>query len=891
MSDDVFSYANLSNVAFLEDLHHRYQKDPKSVDPTWRYFFSGMEFSSLRERGGGDIGVFRLIQSYREHGHKKAAISFFAPSSQGVKELELSQFGLSEQDLGRMFFTFQLLPEKEAPLSEILQALEKIYCGSIGFEFMGVGSEAESWILSAVEQGSVKTLSKEQKQKTFRDLCAAELFEQFIHTKYPGQTRFSLEGGETFIPLVNALIQTGADCHAEAVYIGMAHRGRLNVLTHVLNKSYTQIFHEFEGTAEEEEGAGDVKYHKGAHSHIKTSSGNLIEVLLVPNPSHLESVDPVVEGQVRAKQDLKKDTSLRETVIPIIVHGDASLAGQGVVYELLQMGSLSGYKTGGTVHVVINNHIGYTTLPQEGRSTLYCTDIAKTFQSPVFHVNAEDPEACIFVANLAMKIRQKFHIDVFIDMNCFRKHGHNEGDEPMFTQPLQYKTIKQKISTRKMFEQKLLSESVLTAQEISAEESLIGNRLQEAYSSVQSQKGAKKESFFERKPKELQNTSLSLSKEDLIHLAECFCQVPKEFHVHPKLQKLMQERLKMLQEARIDWGMAEHLAFASLLREKIHIRLSGQDVERGTFAHRHSVLVDQETGQKYIPLNHLDSEQAFFAVYNSLLSEFAVMGFDLGYSLSYPNSLVLWEAQYGDFVNGSQVIIDQYLSTSEQKWARRSNMTLLLPHGYEGQGPEHSSARMERFLQLCAEDNLIIANCTTPAQLFHILRRQAHLVEKRPLVLFTPKMLIRHSSCVSSIEDFFQKSFQEVLEDPNPPSAPTRVLFCCGKVFYQLLQERLDRKDSTSLIVRVEQLYPFPEQEICQVLKKYPQIQKWYWVQEEPQNMGAWTYVEPRLSKVLHAAPIYAGREASASPAAGSHALHKRQYERFMQQVFLEVTK
>ncbi len=887
MSDDAFSYANLSNIAFLEDLHQRYQADPNHVDPTWRYFFAGMEFSSPADRGG-DVGVFRLIQAYREYGHRKAQVSFLRPPSQEVKELELSRFGLNEQDLGRSFYTFDLLSEKEAPLSKIVQALEQMYCGRIGFEFMGLGPELESWIFSAIERGTSRELSKEEKLQTFRYLCSAELFEQFIHMKYPGQTRFSLEGGETFIPLLNALIQTSASTQGEAVYIGMAHRGRLNVLTHVLNKPYAQIFHEFEGTAEEE-GAGDVKYHKGAHSNIKTSFGEFIEVILVPNPSHLESVDPVVEGYVRAKQDLKQDMTSREKVIPIIVHGDASLAGQGVVYELLQMGALPGYRTGGTVHVVINNHIGYTTLPQESRSTLYCTDIAKTFKAPVFHVNAEDPEACVFAAKLAIKIRQTFHIDIFIDMNCFRKHGHNEGDEPMFTQPLEYKKIKQKISTRKLFEQKLVSEGILAVPEMEAVEASVQERLHEAYLSVQSQKGNPKERFLEKRPKTIQDMAPRLSAEDLSRLAERFCAAPKEFHLHPKLQKLLQERLKMLQENRIDWGMAEHLAFASLLHEKIHIRLSGQDVERGTFAHRHCVWTDQETGLKYCPLNHLSEGQPSFSVHNSLLSEFAVMGFDLGYSLSYPNSLVLWEAQFGDFVNGSQIIIDQYLSTSEQKWARTANMTLLLPHGYEGQGPEHSSARMERFLQLCAEDNLIVANCTTPAQLYHLLRRQAHLSEKRPLVLFTPKMLLRHPSCISSLADFTQNSFQEVLEDPTPPSSPSRVLFCCGKVFYQLLQERLDRKDSRSLIVRVEQLYPFPEQKLHQLLQNYPKIQKWYWVQEEPQNMGAWSYMEPRLSKLLKTPILYAGREESASPAAGSHALHKQQYERFMQQVFIEV--
>jgi 2-oxoglutarate dehydrogenase E1 component len=683
--------------------------------------------------------------------------------------------------------------------------------------------------------------------------------------------------------LINALIRTGVETLGETLYIGMAHRGRLNVLAHVLNKPYLQIFHEFEGTAQEE-GAGDVKYHKGAHSYITTSSGKKIELVLIPNPSHLESVNPVLEGCVRAVQDLKNDTLLREKVLPVLVHGDASLAGQGVVYELLQMEALPGYRTGGTVHVVINNHIGYTTTPKEGRSTKYCTDIAKTFGAPVFHVNGRDPEECVFVAALAMKIRQTFHIDVFIDLNCFRKYGHNEGDEPMFTQPLEYGKIKQKPSVRKIFEERLISEGI----DVGAEENSIKERLEKAYDTACLEKGSKAAPVGVQSHQQIQDVAPRLSSEDLRALAEHFCSVPETFHLHPKLQKLVQERLKMLKEDRIDWGLAEHLAFSSLLNEKVLIRLSGQDVERGTFAHRHSVWVDQETGEKYIPLNHIAQDQGFFSVHNSLLSEFAVMGFDLGYSLSSPNSLVLWEAQYGDFVNGSQIIIDQYLVSSEQKWGKTANMVLLLPHGYEGQGPEHSSARMERFLQLCAEDNLIVANCTTPAQLYHLLRRQAYLPNKRPLVLFTPKMLIRHSSCVSPLADFVKSSFQEVLEDPKAPSSPTRALFCSGKVFYHLCEERIARKDSTSLIIRLEQLYPFPEQQIIEILQKYPKIQTGYWVQEEPKNMGAWTYIEPRLSKILKAYPTYVGREESASPATGSHALHKRQYERFMQQLFSE---
>lgn len=880
MQEGDFSYANLANAAFLEELYSRYLKDPKSVDPTWKYFFSGMEFSSIGGEEAGSLSIFRLIQAYRIHGHKKAFSSPLIAKKEEVKDLDLSNFGLGVKDLERPFSTFGLLLEKQAPLSQIIKHLETIYCGSVGYEFMGLGSKTESWMLSLLE-GKRASFSKEEKEKILDDLTSAELFEHFIHTKYPGQTRFSLEGGETFVPLLKALIETGAEAKAEDIFIGMAHRGRLNVLAHVLEKPYTQIFHEFEDTAQED-GSGDVKYHKGAHANLKTLSGHFIEVALAPNPSHLESVDPIVEGQTRAKQELKKDVDLRKTVIPILVHGDASLAGQGVVYEILQMRALKGYMTGGTIHIVINNNIGYTTLPEDGRSTSYCTDIAKTFGAPVFHVNAEDPESCVMAAALAMKFRQTFHIDVFIDLNCYRKHGHNEGDEPTFTQPLEYKTIKEKKSIRELFNQKLLQEGVLTEEEIQKKEAFVSRKLQEALNAALSQRKNKTEKeLFQNVQKE---NVPAISAETLRELAESFCMVPKGFHIHPKLQRLLGERLKL---EKIDWGMGEHLAFASLLFEKIHVRLSGQDVERGTFSHRHCIWVDGETGEKYSPLNHLSKSQAPFAVYNSLLSEFAVMGFDLGYSLSYPKSLVLWEAQFGDFVNGSQVIIDQYLATSEQKWARRSNLTLLLPHGYEGKGPEHSSARMERFLQLCAEDNLIVANCTTPAQFFHLLRRQAYLPAKRPLIVFTPKLLLRHPACTSCLDDFTSSTFLEVLNDPTPPKNPTRILFCSGKVFYDLVEEREKRKDDTSLIIRLEQLYPFPKEEILKVLKAYPSAQKLImWVQEEQKNMGAWSYILVKFLELLGKTITYVGRKESASPAAGSYSLHKKQYEAFMQEAF-----
>ncbi len=884
MDEDIFSFANLTNASFLEDLYQLYQKDPKNVDPTWRYFFSGMEFSpkegpSSLSKGGQELSVFLLIQAYRTHGHKKASCNSMAEKKENIKLLELSSFGLKDQDLDTHFSTFGLLKEKTAPLSQIINYLEKIYCGTVGYEFMGIGSEVESWMISEIE-GKERVLSSEVKKKILRDLNSAEIFEDFIHTKYPGQTRFSLEGAESFIPLLNHIIETAAEHEVQDIFIGMSHRGRLNLLAHVLNKSYLQIFHEFEDTVEELERSGDVKYHKGAHANLKTTSGHFIEVALAPNPSHLESVDPVVEGQVRAKQDLK---SSQKTVVPILVHGDAALAGQGVVYEVLQMGSLKGYTTGGTIHVVVNNHIGYTTLPKNSRSTLYCTDIAKTFGAPVFHVNAEDPESCIMVAELAMKFRQSFHVDVFIDLNGYRKHGHNEGDEPTFTQPVEYKKIKEKKTIRQLFKEKLLQEGVLTKELVEKEEESIKTHLAESLASVLSQKIALEKK--EKKPKQVnsQKEVPLLTEESLQSLVKGFCKVPEGFHIHPKLQRLVQERLKM---DKIDWGLAEHLVFASLVFEKIHVRLSGQDVERGTFSHRHSIWIDQETSEKYSPLNHVSPDQAAFTVYNSLLSEFAVMGFDLGYSLSYPNSLVLWEAQFGDFVNGSQVIIDQYLATAEQKWERRSNLTLLLPHGYEGKGPEHSSAKIERFLQLCAEDNLILANCTTPAQFYHLLRRQAYLSVKRPLVVFTPKVLLRHPSCISSLRDFTIGCFQEVLDDPSPPINPTRVIFCSGKVFYDLLLEREKRGGEPALILRLEQLYPFPGEGILKILQSYPLIKKISWIQEEPKNMGAWTYMQIKLQELLKLIPRYVGREESASPATGSYALHKKQYEKFMKEAF-----
>jgi 2-oxoglutarate dehydrogenase E1 component len=898
MREDGFSYAHLGNVSFLEDLYQKYCEDPNSIDASWRYFFSGMEFSRAaplqKQTESEDLRVYHLIVAYRKYGHKMAKFNPLSTEDPApAPELDLSTLGFQKEELSKTFPTCGFLKEASAPLSTIMDALKATYCKSVGIEYMGMGAELEKWVQSKIEPYFPLPLSKEDRLNIMHSLNRAELFESFVHTKYVGQTRFSLEGGETLIPLLAFMIEQAAEEGVEEVMIGMAHRGRLNVLANILNKSYAQIFREFEDHASDTyEGSGDVKYHKGAHSHVKTRSGKFVEVGLAANPSHLESVNPVVEGEVRARQELKKDPMAHKKVVPLLIHGDASIAGQGVIYETLQFFRLKGYSTGGTIHIVVNNQIGYTTLPTDSRSTRYCTDIARSFGCPVFHVNAENPEECITAGLLAMQIRQRFHCDVFIDLNCYRKYGHNEGDEPTFTQPLEYKKIKQKQSIREVFKNQLIQEGILTGQQAQELEETFKQNLHDTLNTVISNRKELREiPIFDEKNISLEANVPLIASDRLIALSEAFCAIPDGFQIHPKLQKLLKDRLAMVkeksEEKHIDWGMGEMLAYASLVVEGIHVRLSGQDCERGTFSHRHAVWVDQETSEKYTPLSHLDKNQASFAVFNSPLSEFGVLGFDLGYSIAYPKSLTLWEAQFGDFANGAQVMIDQYIATSEQKWSNRSNITLLLPHGYEGKGPEHSSARLERFLQLCGEGNMIIANCTTPAQLYHLLRRQGHLVNKKPLVVFTPKALLRHPLCTSNLQEFSQGRFQAVMDDPAPPSDPKKIILCSGKVFYDLLQEREKRKDSSCVILRIEQLYPFFREDCKELLKKYGKARSYFWVQEEHQNMGAWNYIRPLLQDLLEGQVVqYIGRSISASPAAGSYALHKKQYEQFMEQVF-----
>jgi 2-oxoglutarate dehydrogenase E1 component len=910
MSEKDFSYANLANLPALEQLYEAYLKDPSSVDLSWRHFFEGMAFAqsampaalpTAGRKESPDLRVYLLIDAYRKYGHLMAKFNPIATTElREPQELSIEKLGFKKEELDVSFPTVGFLKEQNAPLKNLIEALRKTYCGPIGVEYMGLGNlELEKWIQEQIEPLFPLHLDKEQKIGILHSLNKAELFESFLHTKYVGQKRFSLEGGETMIPMLSAMIERGAEINLFEVVLGMAHRGRLNVLTNILNKSYGHVFREFEDhyTPDLLEGTGDVKYHKGFVGTLPTPSGKAILVTLVANPSHLEAVDPVVEGIVRAKQELKGNKLHRQEIVPILIHGDAAVAGQGVIYETIQLSRLNGYATGGTLHLIINNQIGFTALPKETRSTLYCSDIAKAFGAPVFHVNAEDPEGCIRVAKLSIELRQKFQCDVFIDLYCYRKYGHNESDEPTFTQPLEYSLIKSKRTIRELFRDRLIKENVLDEQKAQELENEFKQGLQKALESL-SATAVEKTVPNEKQSHDSAISSVKTATDAkiLISLGERICTVPDDFRIHPKIQRLLQERIAMVHadpnKASIDWGMGELLAYASLLSEKVHVRISGQDVRRGTFSHRHATWVDQVKEQKYFPLSHLSSEQAPFDIFNSSLSEYAALGFDFGYSVAYPKSLVIWEAQFGDFANGAQIIIDQFIASSEQKWAFNSNLTLLLPHAYEGQGPEHSSARVERFLQLAGHENMRIVNCSTPAQLFHLFRAQAHQPIKKPLILFTPKGLLRHPACVSSLNDFSQGGFQEVIDDPISVQNPQKIYFCCGKIYYDLLQERQKRGIPDIALIRIEQLYPFPEAKIKQILQKYPINDRVSWVQEEHSNMGAWEYICPIFNQLLGAkdAVKYIGRDRSASPAAGSHALHKKQLDKIMQIAFEKET-
>jgi 2-oxoglutarate dehydrogenase E1 component len=891
--------ATRPNLEAIEAAYLRWHQDPNSVDPSWRYFFEGFELGASRPTAAAadetpQIGAVRLIYAYRDLGHFLAHLDPLSEPRTSHPLLELSEFGLNEADLDRVVDTSPFLGLGRAPLRDLIRALRDTYCRNIGVEYKHIqDTRIRAWLQGRMEpRRNRPNFDRAHKVRILKSLHYAELFESFLHTRYVGQKRFSLEGAETLIPLLEAIVERAPDLGVREIILGMAHRGRLNVLANILRKPYEEIFAQFEDKylPESTDGDGDVKYHLGFSSDRVNSRGGKVHLSLSPNPSHLEAVDPVVEGRARAKQTLFGDTERRRG-IPVLVHGDAAFAGQGLVAETLNLSQLAGYTTGGTVHVIVNNQIGFTTAPGDARSTTYCTDVAKMVQAPIFHVNGEDPEATVFVAELALEFRQTFNRDVVVDMFCYRRHGHNEGDEPSFTQPIMYSKIRERPTLSTIYTEQLIMTGDLTVAETEAITSKFEEKLQRALDEVKTGppqypgmhgfdghwKGLTPQYTHDPVP-------TGVHEETLKWIADGLTRVPEGFSVHPKIASLFQSWRRDLYEGKpLFWPFAEALCFGSLLLEANPVRLSGQDSRRGTFSQRHAVLYDARTGEPYSPLNALSPTQAPFVAYDSLLSEAAVLGFDFGYSLDSPNTLVLWEAQFGDFANGAQVIIDQFVASSESKWQRDSGLVLLLPHGYEGQGPEHSSARLERYLQLCAEDNIQVCYPSTPAQYFHVLRRQMRRNFRKPLVLMTPKSLLRDKAAVSLPSELVSGHFQEVLGDPAAdPGQVRRVVLCSGKVYYDLFKQRLQDEVSDVALVRVEQLYPFPEQQLQRVLGRYRRAREWVWAQEESQNMGAWHFIEPRL-RALGREVRYVGRDASASPATGSQQVHKREQKELVE--------
>jgi 2-oxoglutarate decarboxylase len=838
--------------------------------------------------------IYQLINMYRVRGHLIANLDPLGTKSPTMHaELDPASYGLTIWDLERPFLTGGVSKDRELPLREILRVLRDAYCRTAGIEYMHISHPDEkAWIQQRVEVPPAVASPEDQLQIVHK-LIEAEVFERFLHNKYVGQKRFSLEGAESLIPMLDAVLDRAADDGMDSVVIGMAHRGRLNVLANTVGKSYSEIFHEFEGHLDPalSQGSGDVKYHLGASGKHTARSGSEVRVEVASNPSHLEAVNPVVEGLVRAKQDLL-DRGEEAPVLPVLVHGDAAFAGQGVVAETLNLSQLRGYRTGGTVHVIVNNQLGFTTSPDYGRSSTYASDVAKMIQAPIFHVNGDDPEACVRIALLAFDYRQTFKKDVVIDMWCYRRFGHNEGDDPSFTQPQMYARIKSRPSVRKLYTEALVNRGDFTLED--AEQSLesFRARLQQAFDDFR-EDGDTPEVELER-PTPIASApevDTAVDRQRLEQILHRITTVPDDFAVHPKLTKWLQDRSGALERDAVDWSLGEALALGSLLEEGRLVRLTGQDTRRGTFSQRHSVLVDQRTGEQYTPLSHLGSEQGRFFVYDSLLSEFAALGFEYGYSVANPEALVLWEAQYGDFINGGQIIVDQFIVASEEKWSQRSGLALLLPHGFEGQGAEHSSARVERFLQLAAEDNIQVAWPSTASQYFHLLRRQALRGLRKPLVVLTPKSLLRLPGTRSTVEELTDGRFHEVLPDPSQPDpdAVRRVLLASGKVYYDLAKRRNDDGLENMALVRVEQLYPFPAEGIRQQLDTYPNAERVLWVQEEPANMGAWNCLSGRFERALDKRVEAVSRDEAAAPATGSPSIHQRQQQRLLDQALADL--
>ena len=924
---DKYSFLNAANTAFFADLYDQYLINPDSVEPSWRAFFQGFDFgvesvdsTDFESINGSELitigipgsdkkievpqdvykefQVVRLIDGYRSRGHLFTKTNPVRDRRKYFPSLALETFGLDKSDLEVVFNAGEILGIGPSSLQKIIEHLEAIYCDAIGIEYMYIRNpERVQWIQQWLNvNDNHPSYDTDEKKNILRKLNEAVSFEAFLHTKYVGQKRFSLEGNESLIPALDKLVEKASDMGVEQFVMGMAHRGRLNVLTNIFGKAAKDIFSEFEGKDYEQQVFdGDVKYHLGWTSDRKTDNGKKINMNIAPNPSHLETVGAVVEGITRAKQDrhFRDDYS---KVLPIVVHGDAAIAGQGIVYEVVQMAQLDGYKTGGTIHIVVNNQIGFTTNYLDGRSSTYCTDVGKVTLSPVLHVNADDAEAVVHAATFALDYRMRFQRDVFIDLLGYRKYGHNEGDEPRFTQPKLYKAISKHKNPREIYAEKLIQQGVIDADFVKKievdykailEEELEDSRKEQTTVITPFMQDEWKGFVPAQEDKMLSSIDTTYSKEKLQQLAKKITTLPEDKKFLRKIERLIGERNKMFFESdKLDWAMGELLAYASLLEEGYAVRFSGQDVERGTFSHRHAVIKVEDSEEEIVLLNELQEHQnAHFDVYNSLLSEYGVVGFDYGYAMASPDTLTIWEAQFGDFSNGAQIMIDQYISSAEDKWKLQNGLVMLLPHGYEGQGAEHSSARMERYLQLCAKDNMFVADCTTPANLFHLLRRQMKVDYRKPLIVFTPKSLLRHPKAVSTVDEFVNGSFQTVIDDSEAQAKKIKsVVLCTGKFYYDLLEAKIERKRSDVALVRLEQLFPLPVKDIKEVLAKYSNAEEVVWAQEEPRNMGAWSHLllhfeEARNFRV-------ASRRFYAAPAAGSTTRSKRRHAQVIDYVF-----
>ena len=860
---DKFSFLGASHINMIEEMYQQYLSKNPELDKEWKHFFQGFDFAQESyniDIKGNDVPkefkVITLIDAYRSRGHLFTLTNPVRERRKHKPSLDISNFGLDKSDMDAIFQAGNEIGIGPSKLSDIIHHLNIVYCQSIGVEFMYMRDpERLKWMINKLHENSnTPNFSATQKKHLLHKVTQAVAFEGFLHKKFVGQKRFSLEGAESLIPALDTLIEHSASLGVEEFVMGMAHRGRLNVLANIFNKTYKEIFSEFEGKLYEDDLiAGDVKYHLGFTSTQKCTNGNNVKLTLSPNPSHLEAVDPVVEGITRAKIDTQYNGD-HNKIVPILIHGDAAIAGQGVVYEVIQMAQLKGYQNGGTIHIVINNQVGFTTNYLDARSSTYCTDIAKVTLCPVFHVNGDDIEAVAHTLKIASEYRQKFNRDVFIDLLCYRKYGHNEGDEPRFTQPKLYNIISKHPNPREIYKAKLIDENVLDNSEIDAADIEFKSLLETRFDESQEIKKAKITPFLEdewngvkRSTKiDFYNTDTTFNKSKLIDLSKVLYTVKEKSLLFKKTQKLLDNRKKMIENDQLDWSMGELLAYATLIQEGFPIRISGQDSERGTFSHRHAIIKEEKSENEISLLNQIDSNTDF-NIFNSLLSEYGVLGFDYGYSITTPNTLTIWEAQFGDFSNGAQIMIDQFISCAEDKWKVQSGLVMLLPHGYEGQGAEHSSARLERYLQLCAQYNMQIVNCTTPANFFHVLRRQLKRSYRKPLIVMTPKSLLRHPKCISSLDEFSTGTFMDTIDDSNINSNDVkRIVLCSGKIYYEIDQKRKEIKNKNVAIIRVEQLFPLNTDFIDKLYKKYNKSEM-YWVQEEPENMGAWSFILPKL--------------------------------------------